>query len=391
MKGILQQLQRRTPLGWLQLSHQKGRLMVALAGIAFADVLIFMQLGFQNALYDSNTRLHRSINADIVLISPQARNFVNLSTFARRRLFQAKNIPGVQTAEPLYSNFANWKNPVTHKETAILVVGFNPNQPAFNLPEVNQQLDVIKLPDRHLFDRASRGTYEPAIAQLDQGKTVTTELERRTIYLKGTFKVGASFATDGTLMTSDQNFLRLFPRRQAETISAGLIKVQPGYDPDQVAAQLRAVLPEDVRVLTQPEFVQYEEHYWRVNTAIGFIFNLGVTMGFVVGVVIVYQVLSTDVNSHMAEYATFKAMGYRNTYLLSVVFEEAVILAILGFLPGVAVSMGLYHLTLNATNLPLYMTVIRAIQVLLLNVIMCALSGAIATRKLQATDPADIF
>ncbi|MDX2097627.1 MAG: ABC transporter permease DevC [Leptolyngbyaceae cyanobacterium bins.59] len=391
MIGFISRLQQRTSLGWLQLSHQKGRLMVALAGIAFADVLIFMQLGFQSALYDSNTRLHRTLDTDIVLISPQARNVVNLATIPRRRMLQAENVAGVQSADPLYSAFANWKNPQTRKETAILVVGFNPNQVPFAIPEVQQNRDVMKLPDRVLFDRASRGDYTQSLAQLDQGQVVTTELERRTIYLTGTFKLGASFATDGTLMTSDQNFLRLFPRRKAESLSAALIRVEPGQNPDQVADAIEAYLPKDVKVLTKQEFVQFEENYWRVNTAIGFIFTLGTAMGFVVGVVIVYQVLSTDVNAHMAEYATFKAMGYRNGYLLGVVFEEALILALLGFLPGIGASLGLYHLTRTATNLPLYMTIARAAQVILLNVIMCSVSGMIATRKLRSADPADIF
>jgi putative ABC transport system permease protein len=216
-------------------------------------------------------------------------------------------------------------------------------------------------------------------------------MEHRTIHLNGTFKVGASFAADGTLITSDQNFLRIFSRRRAETVSAGLINVQPGYDAEQVATTLKAYLPNDVRVLTHQEFLEFEKHYWQTNTAIGFIFSLGIVMGFVVGIVIVYQVLSTDVNAHTSEYATFKAMGYRNTYLLGIVFEEAVILALLGFMPGVALSMGMYHLTRNATNLPMYMTLARALFVLVMTILMCAISGAIATRKLQSADPADIF
>jgi putative ABC transport system permease protein len=391
MTNPLQTLQRRTPLGWLQLSHEKGRLLVAMAGIAFADVLMFMQLGFQNALYDSATRLPKELNADIVLLSPQARNLIDLSDFSRRRLYQAANVPGVESAEPLYANTVSWRNPETRKETPMLVVGFNPSQPAFNLPEVNRNVDKLKLPDYVLFDRGSRGNYKETIAQLDQGKTVTTEIENRTIYIDGTFQVGASFGADGALMASDQTFLRLFPRRDAAKISAGLIQVQPGQDPKQVVDAMKAALPDDVRVLTRDEFVQFEKSYWQQNTAIGFIFTLGTAMGFVVGVIIVYQVLSTDVNAHMAEYATFKAMGYRSTYLLGIVFEEAIILSVLGFLPGVGVSVGLYHLTRNATNLPLMMTLARSLGVLFLTFLMCMISGAIATRRLQSADPADIF
>ncbi|TAG94003.1 MAG: FtsX-like permease family protein [Oscillatoriales cyanobacterium] len=387
----LQQLRNRTSLGWLQLSHDKGRMLVAVAGIAFADVLMFMQLGFQNALFSSNTRVHQTLQTDIVLIHPQARNLINLSSFPRRRLYQAMNVPGVKSAEPLYVKIGNWKNPETRRETSIMVVGFNPDRPAFDLPEINQNLNSIKLPDTVLFDRASRGNYHAAIAQINQGKSVKTEVDRRTINISGLFTIGASFAADGILMTSDQNYLRLFPRQDSASVNAGLIQLQPGADPVEVQQVLKAYLPQDVKVLTKQEFIDFEKNYWANNTAIGFIFNLGVAMGFVVGVIIVYQVLSTDVSDHMAEYATFKAMGYRNIYLLGIVFEEAIILSVLGFLPGVGVSIGLYHLTRNATNLPLYMTLLRAFAVLILNMVMCSISGTIATRKLQAADPADIF
>lgn len=388
---MISTLQRRTPLGWLQLRKEKGRFLVALAGIAFADLLMFMQLGFQNALYDSNTRLHRSMDADIFLLSPQARNLANLSSFTRRRLFQAADTPGVKSAEPLYINFIDWKNPQTRKKSSVLVIGFNPEVKALNLPEVVSQQSLTKLPDTMLFDRAARGEYKETFAQLDAGKQVKTEIDRRTITIAGLFKVGASFIADGTLITSDQNFLRLFPRREPGSVSIGMVKVEPGADPQQTAKVLQARLGDDVQVLTKEEFITFEKNYWQTNTAIGFIFSLGVGMGFMVGVIIVYQVLSTDVNAHIKEYATFKAMGYRNWYLLGVVFEEALILGILGFLPGLGVSMGLYTMTRNATNLPIIMTVGRAVQVQIMTIIMCVISGAIATRKVQAADPADMF
>ena len=391
MIGFIQQLQRRTPLGWLQLSHEKSRLLVALSGIAFADVLMFMQLGFQNALYDSNTRLNRVLQTDIVLVSPQARNIQSLSTFSRRRLYQAADIQGVKSAEPLYINTVTWKNPQTRRKTMIQVMGFNPEKSALKLPEVNQQLETIKLPDTFLFDRSAKGEYKEAFAQIDRGKTVTTEIEKHTISINGLFKLGSSFGADGTLISSDQNFLRLFPRRQAGSISLGLIYLEPGYDSKQVATALQSYLTNDVKVLTREEFIKFEEDYWKRESPIGFIFGLGVSMGFMVGVIIVYQVLSTDVNAHMKEYATFKAMGYNNLYLLGVVFEEAIILAFLGFIPGAIIPFGLYNLTRNATNLPIYMTLARAFMVLLLTIAMCIISGAIATRKVQSADPADMF
>jgi putative ABC transport system permease protein len=364
---------------------------VALWGIAFADVLMFMQLGFQNALYDSNTRVDRAMLADIILLSPKALNLQNLSTFSRRRLYQALDIPGVQTASGLYINSITWKNPQTRLSATVQVLGFNPNQPAFNIPQVNQQLDKLKLLDVVLFDRGARGKYAEVISQLDQGKPVTTEVDRRTLTLAGLFNLGASFGADANLMTSDQTFLRLFPRRDAASISVGLIRLKPGYEPQQVTSALKSHLPDDVRVLTVQEFVEFEENYWRTASPVGFVFGLGTIMAFVVGVVIVYQVLSTDVNSHLKEYATFKAMGYYDSYLLGVVFEEAIILACLGFIPGAILPIGLYAVAANATTLPIYMTFSRAVFVFFLTVVMCMLSGAIATRKLQSADPADMF
>lgn len=387
----LRQLQRRTPLGWFQLNHDKSRLLVAIAGIAFADVLMFMQLGFQASLYDSNTRVNRAMRADILLVSPKALNLQNLSTFSRRRLLQAQDVPGVASAQALYVNNLTWKNPQTQLTATVQVLGFDPDGVAFDLPDVNQQLSKLKIPYTVLFDRKARGAYDQAIATIDQGKPITTEAEGATLTIAGLFQLGASFGADGSLMTSDQTFLRLFRKRNVGSISVGLITIEPGADPQQVATALRHYLADDVQVFTKAEYVTFEENYWRVASPVGFVFGLGTAMAFVVGVVIVYQVLSTDVNAHLKEYATFKAMGYRNGYLLLVVFEEAIILAFLGFVPGLILPLGLYRIAATATALPIHMTVARASFVLILTVVMCVLSGAIATRRLQAADPADMF
>ena len=382
---------RKIPLSWLQLTREKPRLLVAMAGIAFADILMFMQLGFQAALFDSATQMHQNLRGDLMLMNPQARNLTYMDTFPRRRLYQVMSLTGVESADAVYLNFVDWKHPQTHRKSSILALGFDPEKSVLNLPEVNHNLETLKLPDTVLFDQASRGDYKTTIAQINQGKTVTTEIGDRKIDMVGLFKVGASFATDGNLIISDLNFLRIFPRRKAESVSLGLITLKPGTDPRTMAAALQAKLPDDVKILTKQEFIDFEKVYWQRNTPIGFIFSLGAMMGFIVGVIIVYQILYTDVADHIAEYATLKAMGYKNLYLLVVVFQEALILSVLGYIPGISLSVGLYALTRNATNLPLFMGSLRAIQVLVLTIVMCAISGAIAMRKLQSADPADIF
>lgn len=381
----------RTPLGWLQLRHDRGRFLVAVAGIAFADLLMFMQLGFQAALYNSNTRLNRSFKADVVLISPKALNLQNLSTFPRRRLLQALDVPGVEEAQGLYIRTVTWRNPQTLRSATVQVLGFDPDADVLRLPEVMAQADRLKLPDTVLFDRGARGQYKQAIARVDRGERVTSEIERRTITVEGLFHLGASFGADATLMASDQTFLRMFPRVSAGSVSVGLLTLAPGQPSGPVVTALQRHLPDDVRVLSDADFVQFEENYWRVASPVGFIFGLGTAMAFAVGVVIVYQVLSADVNAHLQEYATFKAMGFRNRYLLVVVVEQALILAALGFVPGALMPLWLYAVAAKATSLPIAMTAGRAATVFVLTLVMCLASGAIATRRLQAADPAELF
>ena len=325
-------------------------------------------------------------------MSRRALTIVNMSTFPRRRLYQAMDITGVKSVEAMYVGVITWRNPQTREKKSLITIGFDPDKSPFNFPEVNSQLDIIKRPDTVLFDRLTKGTYDQTISEVGAGKIVTTEISKRTISIGGLFSVGTSFAADGHVITSQDNFLSLFPQQSQTNVNIGSLEVKPGYDPKQVAEQLRAYLPSDeIKVLTKQEFIAAELAYWNGVTSIGIIFNLGVVMGFLVGIIIVYQVLSTDVNSHIREYATFKAIGYSNAYLLGVVFEQALILAIFGFLPGLVMSLGLYELVRVATNLPLMMTVSRAVQVLTLTLIMCMLSGVIATRKVQSADPADMF
>ena len=391
MFNLIRAIRERTPLGLKQLRHDKMRLLTAIAGITFADILIFLQLGFSDALYKSNTQYPRILETDIVLISTQAKSFGQLRTFPRTRLYQAQDIPGVASTDALYIGSLQWLNPDTREKTSMLVVGQNPDQPAFDLPEVNQQLADLKVPEAVLFDRAARGDYQEMISLVSQGTTVSTEVGLNTVDVVGLFEVGASFADDGALITSDQNFLQLFPKREAGSVSMGLIRLEPEVDAEKVRADLIQRLPGDVVVLTDEGYLEFELNEIQAESPVGFVFGIGTAMGFIVGVVIVYQVLSTDVNSHLAEYATFRAMGYRNSYLLGVVFEEALILSVLGFIPSLGLAMGVYQLAAAATSLPIAMPVSRAVAVLIATFVMCGASGAIATRRLQAADPADIF
>ena len=270
---IVKSLQERTALGLLQLKHDPVRLLTAIAGITFADVLIFMQLGFSDALYKTNTQYPRTLQADIVLISTQAKNFGQLRTFPRRRLYQAQDVPGVSDSEALYIGSVQWRNPQTRKKTSMMIVGQNPNRPAFDLPEVNEKLEKTHMPYHVLFDQASRGDYQEMIAKVEAGQRATTEIGVNTVNVSGLFTVGASFSDDGALITSDQNFLRFFPKRQPGAVSLGLVNVESGYDIEQVREQLVTRLSDDVLVLTHEDYIEFELAEIQSNSPIGFVFG----------------------------------------------------------------------------------------------------------------------
>jgi len=384
-------MNQKIPLAWLQMTRDKTRLAVALAGIGFADILMFTQLGFRDALYYSNVQLHSSLKGEIVLINRQSNAVLAMKSFSQRRLYKALDLPTVQSVHPIYLDYTIWKNPETGRTRSILIYGINPEVNLFNLAGVQENLDKLKLPDTVLFDRSSRQEYGPIAANFDKGQNVTAEVRRRKIKVVGLFTLGTSFGADGNLITSDVNFLRIFTNRQRGLVDIGVIKLKPGANVNAVAQELRNYLPQDVNVLTKQEFIDFERHYWASSTAIGFIFSLGTIMGFIVGTVIVYQILYTEVSDHLSEYATLKAIGYTQKYLLMVILQEAFLLACLGYIPGWFFTMLMYQKAKEATLLPIFMSFERAITVLILTIIMCFISGAIAVRKLRSADPADIF
>ncbi|MCL6752182.1 ABC transporter permease DevC [Nostoc sp. CCCryo 231-06] len=382
---------RKTPLAWRQLMKEKTRLAVAVAGIAFADILMFIQLGFESALFDAAVKPHRNLQADLVLINPQFQTLFSVKNFSRERLYQTLGYEGVQSVNPIYISTGQWRNPETRLERAILVWGVDPVKSAFKSPEINQNQDHLKQLYQVLFDQAGRPEYGAVGDIFKKTGKFDTELNSKAVFVKGLFTDGASFAADGNVITSDSTFLQLFPERKPDRIEVGLITLKPDANPEKVRSQLVNGLPKDVRVLTPEEFAKVERTYWEEGTGIGFIFGLGTGVGFIVGIVIVYQILYSDVSEHLPEYATLKAMGYTDNYLLGVLIQEALLLAILGFLPGFILSVGLYQVTYAATMLPIFMKMERAIHVWILTVIMCSVSGAIAMRKLRSADPADVF
>ncbi|MEM6598623.1 MAG: ABC transporter permease DevC [Cyanobacteria bacterium P01_C01_bin.69] len=387
---------KRVPLAWLNLTHDRRRFATSLGGVAFAVLLMFVFSGFMNALYDSQIQLLTKLNGEVVVINRLKNNMFVPRSFARRRLFQVRAFDGVEDAYPFYISEGNWKNPETKKSFSVRTLAFNLGDPVLDIPEVQEQLLALQIPNTALIDSRARAEIGPTTAG------IVSELAEREITIVGTFELGTDFAAgNGNLIMSDINFLRYFANRGPEevvrsfaTADVGIVKLAESANPDKVVAALQQALPEDVLVLPRdgPDgYINRERAYWQDNTSIGFVFSLLTTMSFFVGIILVYQILYTDVADHWAEYATLKAMGYSNAYLLGVVLQEAIFLSVLGFIPGCAISYLLYTGAANVTGLFFQMTSQRVVNLFAATFVMCLVSGAIAVRKVQATDPAEVF
>lgn len=383
---------RGVPIAWFNLTHNLKQTALSVAGIAFAVLLMFMETGFRNAMFDSQLLLINRLDADIFLISRAKSTLMFQEPFARHRLEQARAVPGIEWVEPVYieHDAALWKNAGDGSLHDIRAVGFEPERCIFIDVEICAQTARLTVLDNVLFDRQSKAFFGPRAAG------TITELSARTVAVVGTFALGTDFTHDGTVIMSADTFFHVFPDKHAAErgpgrVELGVIKLLPASDPRDAATRLRQLLPPDVEVLTKQEYRDKEQAFLDSSTPIGYVFNLGTIMGFFVGAIICYQILFTDITNQLPQFATLRAIGYSDRTVALLVLQQAVGLSVISFVPGLIASRILYALIASITGLPLELSLTRGAWVLCLTTAMCVISGAIAARKAIALAPADLY
>ncbi len=386
----------RTPLAWKNLTADWRRLLLGAAGVGFAVVLMFMQNGFRNALLDSPVQMVRMLNTDLVAISSARYSLPSEQNFSLDLLQRAASDPDVVHVAPIYIELGRAQIRVVNRpRRPIRVIGV-PLEPGLFLDnEINDQLEQIRGPETALLDRSTRGIYEFALRDPDRLARQPVELLNQNLDITGTIQIGTDFANDGTLLMSEDNFARYFAFRgqgaPLQRVDLGLIRLRRGADPVSVAARLQALHPGVWEVMPRDQIVQREIDFWGKQTPIGMIFFVGALMGFAVGVIICYQILFTSIHDAMPEFATLKAMGYPNRFFLGLVIRQSIYLSLIGFLPALLVSWGMFQLLQSFVGLPMLLDASRIAMVLLLTVAMCLVSGLLALRKLLHADPASLF
>jgi putative ABC transport system permease protein len=393
----------RTPLAWRNLVHQKVRTLIAVAGVVFAAVLILMQLGFLSSVQGTATLLYDQLDFDLLLTADEYLDLNRTRSFPELSLVRSLGVKDVESAVPVFIGPNVWRDPDDpSRRWNIMVVGIQPGDPVFGTAdeagrELNRLKPKIAQPDTVLIDKRSRPEFRsrpgPGESEATRdGREIGAERELgvMAVTLIGEYELGTGFGANGMVVTSRETFAKSYGGGEVEP-NLGLVKLRPGADRKEAGDELRALLPENVRVWTRQEINEHEREYWKNATSVGKIFFMGVAVALLVGVVFVYQVMASDITNRLPEFATLKAMGYGSWYLAGVVLQQAVYLALIGYLPALLIAWGLYALTREKARLPIAMDPLTVLFVLALTVVMCSVSGVLALRKVRQADPADLF
>lgn len=377
------------PLAWRNLVANKPRLVRSAGGIGFAILLMLMQLGFEQGFFDSSLQVIRAIDGDIVLQSARKYQFATRDPFPREILDTARAVSGVAELRPLYLDAFDffWKNPSDGKIFLVRALAFEPDRPALSFPEINKEAQKLTSADSVLVDRRGR-----QFLGMDT-KATQSELNGATVRIVGEFALGPDFLSDGTVVMSDHTFAKLLhsPTETPAGVDEGVVRLAAGADPKIVQQALRKALPATISVMTKPELVAWEYEFQAAVSSAGPIFWIGTVVGFVVGMLISYQITYTDLSDQLPQYATMKAIGYRSGYLMRVVLEQAGFNALAGWIPAWLLSLLLYWVVGRLALLPLRMTAWTTLVSLGLTLGMCLISAAIALRRVIAADPAEVF
>jgi putative ABC transport system permease protein len=378
---------RRTPLAWRNIVHNKITMFVSTAAVAFAVVIMFTELGFLNGLYDSQTGALACFRADLVMVSRALHIFNTHEMFPRTRLQQAARFDGVKGVYPVYveDSFSYLRNPATGIRNIIRVIAFDPADPVFQSRGLNLLVDRLHTPLTILFDEKSRRF----LGTLKGG--MTTELADRLVTVAGTFDLGPDYYYDGNVFASADTLFTLFPNQHRSDVFIGLIQLENRASPDTVLREMRSRMGPDVEVMRKSDIVAREKAKWQKSTPAGYVFTMGVAVGFLIGVFICYQILYTDISDNLPQLATLKALGYQNRDLVRLVLTQAALLGMLGFFPAVVMTFGLYSMLTAITGIVTKLTVGRVALVFILTLGMCFVAGLLAVRRAIAVDPAELF
>jgi putative ABC transport system permease protein len=388
--AVLLHKKSSVPIAWLLLVRQPIRMITALVGIVFAATLILMQLGFRDALFQSSIALIQKLDTDLVMLHSKSVSSTSLISFDPSRLAMVEGISGVVDTVPVRWDYVRWRYQNAEQSRLAVAIGVSPSQQTFKDSLINSQQHKLINDDTILYDSLSRPEFGPVVKDFNNGVIPYAFVNSQRVQVVGLVSLGTSFGYDAAFITSDSTLANITDL-SIDEMEVGLIRLSSNSDSLSVLQAARNILPDDVMVMTKADFAEFERSYWDTSKPVGYVFMFGVVMGFLVGLIIVYQILYSDVSSHIQEYATMLAMGFRRGDLMLIVLKESLLLTLLGYPIAYFFSLFLYSLVRESTSIKIYMTSERAATTFLILLIMAAISATFALQRLRDADPVDAF
>jgi putative ABC transport system permease protein len=402
------------------------RFLVAQAGIMFAVTLVTLQTGIFNGFTRSTGQLIHNSTADIWVGSSSLVQVELTLPMPTSQLITARKVQGVARAEAITFSNALWRSS-TGEITYVRVIGFDPNGQLFAPANIKQ--GSISALTEHYTAIVDKTTLN-SLGVKKIGNTVTvnglparvvgftqgnrsivsnsfmfTSLENANTYLtsgqvsnvtcqlpKGSEELTCTNSYTKPLQTSTPVQAPPVPRKlvASDLITYVLIQAEPGEDLQVLKQRLTEALP-NTKAFTRKELTKKNESFWQKRTGIGFVLGLGAIVGIIVGIVIVGQILYSSVSDHLKEFGTLKAMGVSDRVVYGVIIEQALWMAVLGYLPSMVLCYGVAVWTYATQGILILITPVSAIAVFGLTVTMCIGSAIFAIQKVTRLDPAMVF
>ncbi len=375
----------RTPLAWYNSIEQPRRTAAAVGGMSFALLLIFMQAGFLGAARTNVAVIYLALDFDLVIHSRAYLTLPRSEPFDRLRLNQAAVVPGVARVTRFLTDSFGWRNAASGDSAGGFMLAVPADAPVFLDPEINRQLAAVRPTLTALVDRKSRPGYGPWRVG---DKAV---LNGQPTLIAGSYELGMGLLTEGSVIVSDETYERLQGPWHGRIANLGLVKVAPGADVAAVADALRAKLPQDVVVATRADIIRREQNYFINVKPVGIMFQVGMVVAFAAGAAILYQILASEMNNRLGEFATLKALGYPASAIYGIGIQQGLIYALLAYGPALLLAAGFYRVARELSGFPLHLDLGRAGFVLGLALVMCAIAAVLSLWKIRRADPASLF
>jgi putative ABC transport system permease protein len=324
----------------------------------------------------------RNANADLWVMAQQTPAFDMGTAIPRHRIYQVRNVPGVEWAEGMVVAWNYWKRP-DGRQVNVELVGLDDSCVGGPWQMARGDLSVVHEPDGVIVDEL----YFHLLGVHQIGDEA--EMLARRAVVRGICRDVRTFTASPFIFTSLKAAILYDRRYRDDEVTYVLVRCRPGWSPLVVQTAIVSEVPH-VEALTRREFAVRTMRYWMLETGAGITIVITAALGLFVGAVLTSQTLFAVTHHHLAEYATLLALGFRRGFLAGIVVCQAAFIGLCGTLGGSMAYFAAAHLSAG-TPFPLEMTPLVFAALVSLSLASCCLASFLSVRSVFHMDPVMVF